>query len=248
MKVGLDRRRNPIRTSSSSEETDQTSITQRVNTIVAVMTALETVPVDDAVSLGSVDSLSSIDNEASAHAAIGGKDIGMSEDQYSSKQKLELDVQIYMEAREMTATQEKWNAITILPNPLYCIYYIVYGNWVSGKYALDVTVDQNFDHSKCLTTPWLPHALPPWPVACIALAICLHAPASFLYHWVYAHSLPPVARISHWSRRLDHVFIHVASALCAYGTSGSWDYFLANVMFNVDCIYRQCLKKVSART
>jgi hypothetical protein len=149
----------------------------------------------------------------------------------------------------MTVTQEKWNAITILPNPIYCIYYIVYGGWVSGKHTLNVTLNPNFDHSKCLTSPWvLPHVPPPWPVTCIALAICLHAPFSFLYHWVYAHSLPPIARIAHWSRRLDQVFIHVASALCAYGTSGSWDYFLANVIFNAHCSYRQFQTKVRPRT
>jgi hypothetical protein len=33
--------------------------------------------------------------------------------------------------------------------------------------------------------------------------------------------------------------IHVASAIIAYGTSGSWDYFVANVLYNADCVYRQ---------
>jgi hypothetical protein len=83
-------------------------------------------------------------------------------------------------------------------------------------------------------------ALPPLPAMAVALGITLHAPWSVLYHWKYAHALPAGApRTNHWSRRMDQSMIHVASAIIAYGTSGSWDFFMANVFYNLDCVYRQ---------
>lgn len=248
MRLGLDRRRSSVRNSSFSEGSEHSSIDQRANAVPAMTTEIETVPMEfDAVSLGSIDSLSSIEDPLLL-TGRGDKATKGELPVFSSKIKDELEVAKYMEAREMTLTQERWNALTILPSPIYCVYYISSGQWISGKYASDVIVDQDFDQSQCLTSPWFPHhALPPLPVLYIAIAICVHAPTSFLYHWFYANYLPPLARISHWSRRLDHVFIHVASALVSYGTSGSWDYFLANVMFNADCMYRQFMKKVRPR-
>jgi hypothetical protein len=242
MKIVYERRKTRRR-ASASEETEQPRNQERVNTTSAVMTTFENTPDDsDAFSLGSVDSFSSMDNPLRC-SVIEGK--VLQKEEYYSKRKGKTEMANFMEAREMTVTQERWNAITILPNPIYCLYYIFVGHWVSGKYASIASMDQDFDQIQCLNIAWLPDTLPPFPVACITAAICLHAPASFLYHWVYSHSLTPIARISHWSRRLDHVFIHVASALLAYGTSGSWDYFLVNLMFNGDCVYRQLLKKVS---
>jgi hypothetical protein len=51
-------------------------------------------------------------------------------------------------------------------------------------------------------------------------------------------------RIPHWSRRLDHSFIHFASACASYGTSGSVVYFLLNVVFNLDCAIKQFETKI----
>lgn len=213
----------------------------------------------------------------------------------------ELDLDKYMAAREMTPTQERWNAVTMIPNPLYCLYFLLSGNWVSdalvaeardelpavanntnnttfffrsvrrltgfGGLANDIVahethgclqhestiIDDNSHHAGGLLFGWIfaiPHnmpALPPLPVVAVAAAIVLHAPWSFLYHWKYAHSLSGTARTLHWSRRLDQVFIHVASALISYGTSGSWDYFFANCLFCADCVHRQFQHKVRPR-
>ena len=51
-------------------------------------------------------------------------------------------------------------------------------------------------------------------------------------------------RIPHWSRRLDHSFIHFASACASYGTTGRIDYFLLNVVFNLDCAIKQFENKI----
>ena len=42
----------------------------------------------------------------------------------------EIDVQAYMAKREMTALQEKWNALTMIPHPLLCFYFIAAGLWI----------------------------------------------------------------------------------------------------------------------
>lgn len=101
----------------------------------------------------------------------------------------------------------------------------------------------------CINIPWLPHfhALPPWPVLAGAIGIVVHAPFSIMYHWTYATKLHPRNRIGHWSRRLDHSFIHFASACMAYATSGSVDYALLNVVYNLDCAYKQFEEKVRPR-
>eukprot|EP00978_Attheya_sp_CCMP212_P031090 scaffold116281_cov54-Attheya_sp.AAC.2 len=154
----------------------------------------------------------------------------------------------YVSKRDMTPTQERWNAITILPNPFVCVYFLLAGMWVSDELIMEAQdrVLSEFNNermSECFSSSRLfPHlyAMPPLPLIAIVAAIVVHAPFSFLYHWTYAHRLPPgMGRIEHWSRRLDNSFIHVASALISYGTSGQLDYFLANLLFNMDCIYRQ---------
>lgn len=192
----------------------------------------------------------------------------------------EVDVEQYMAQREMTPLQERWNALTMIPNPIYCLYYLLAGLWVSNdliqqvKSEAGTTWDSTFydgqtapsfgtfanymmgDANGCLTPssawwgwPWhnMP-ALPPLPVVAVAFGICCHAPFSFLYHWKYAHTLPPgFARTNHWSRRMDQSMIHFASAFIAYATSGSWDFFVANALYNADCIYRQFKAKVRPR-
>jgi hypothetical protein len=192
----------------------------------------------------------------------------------------ELDLEKYMKTREMTATQETWNAITMIPNPLYCLYFLLSGKWVSPVLVQEARqelvvpavstgfrVFQRFrrlrgfgglanvvlgDAHGCLPpdASWFLHnmpALPPLPVMAVALGIILHAPFSFWYHWKTPQLPRGSARTTHWTRRMDQSMIHVASALLAYATSGSWDYFFANVLYNTDCIYRQFQHKVRPR-
>jgi hypothetical protein len=199
----------------------------------------------------------------------------------------EIDLEKYMTAREMTATQEKWNAVTMIPNPLYCLYFLLSGNWVSPNLVHEarqamvmapsvqsaVSMSTGFrvfrgwrrlrgfgglanvvvgDIHGCLKpeSSWFPHnmpALPPLPVMAVALGIILHAPFSFWYHWKTPQLPRGSARTTHWTRRMDQSMIHVASALLSYATSGSWDYFFANCLYNGDCIYRQFKTKVRPR-
>jgi hypothetical protein len=161
----------------------------------------------------------------------------------------ELDVSKYMSEREMTPLQERMNAVTILPNPIYCLYFILAGHWVSQE-LLNEFRDKDVidvDESLCIQSTWFPnfHAMPPATVLAVFLGITMHAPWSFLYHWKYASTLPPgLPRTSHWSRRMDHAMIHTASTFLAYANSASWDYLVANALFNADCIYRQFKPKV----
>lgn len=171
-----------------------------------------------------------------------------------SKQQV-LDLQQYMAKREMTATQERWNALTIIPSPIYCLYFLLAACWMDESLIVQAaTTTPNFNnniqqHYCFQPTFWhsMP-ALPPWPILAVAFGIIVHAPFSFLYHWKYAHALPAgAARTTHWSRRMDQIMIHVASTCMAFGTSGNWDFFLANVLFNGDSIYRQLQTKVRPR-
>jgi hypothetical protein len=195
--------------------------------------------------------------------------------------KVPFDIVKYQAKRKMSVCQEKWNAVTILPNPFYCTYFLLTAQWVTvvsrqvkssslstllvddnqqptdGTAALDYEYDptplQGFlnrsfgasEDTGCLPpSPWhsMP-ALPPLPVLAVVAAICLHAPFSCLYHWCYSHCNGP----NHWSRRLDQSFIHVASALMTYASSGSADYFLANALYNADCVRLQFRNPVRPR-
>jgi hypothetical protein len=175
----------------------------------------------------------------------------------------ELDVAKYMAKREMTSLQERMNAITVIPGFVYCFVFLLSGAWLNqalidearDKVITGVSVDilaTNFftDEHGCISSTSFPHlyALPPLPVIAAAFGIIVHAPFSFIYHWTYAHRLPPgLARTDHWSRRMDQAMIHVISASMSYATSGSVDFFLANLLFNVDCIYRQFKRKIRPR-
>mmetsp|Transcript_25976 Transcript_25976/g.38384 ORF Transcript_25976/g.38384 Transcript_25976/m.38384 type:complete len:266 (+) Transcript_25976:98-895(+) len=156
----------------------------------------------------------------------------------------------YMASREMTVTQERWNALTVAPNPFFCFYYILAGHWVSQEAKSDIRVMEGFDESQCIESQWFPSctAMPPPAVLAIMVAIVVHAPFSFLYHWKYAHSVPPgLARTTHWSRRMDHATIHLTGIFFSYATSGSLTYLLVNTLFNADCIYKQFEPKVIPR-
>ncbi|CAB9503060.1 expressed unknown protein [Seminavis robusta] len=178
-----------------------------------------------------------------------------------------VDVEKYMSSREMTPLQERWNALTMIPQPLLCVCYLLSGNWVSGAILAEATkAYQNlsqealteafendpacFDWSHLPVVGWLfrhMYAMPPLPLLFITAGCVSQLPFSFLYHWKYAHALTPSQRTDHWSRRMDQSMIHVSSALSCYGTSGYWDYFLVNCIYNADSIYRQFQPKVIPR-
>lgn len=173
----------------------------------------------------------------------------------------ECRVSEYMNKREMTSIQEKVNALTIIPNVVYCMYFLLSGSWLSADQIkaltngdelwLDLGLNEatkpSFLSTGCFSSSLFPHlyAIPPLPLIAIAFGICVHAPFSMVYHWVYARTLPPgFSRINHWSRRFDHIFLHVCSAFLSYGTSGRQDIFWVNSVYNLDCIYRQFETKV----
>jgi hypothetical protein len=191
------------------------------------------------------------------------------------QQQQPLDVELYMTKREMTPTQERWNAITMLPSAMYCLYFLVTAQWLTQETIIQITTSDatatshwNATTSSVVDVPqewtamqminqWLGSegadgcldgsrwwhfgmpAFPPLTVLAIALGICLHAPFSFLYHWTFAHRLPPTARSQHWSRRMDQSMIHVCSTCLSYAVTGSWIYLLINCIYNADCCRRQ---------
>jgi hypothetical protein len=155
-----------------------------------------------------------------------------------TKKPVEHDVHVYMARREMTERQERWNALTMIPSPLYCIYYLLACKWLTFS-------QENYENVPEDECGHSPIYYAPLPVIFVTLAILAHAPFSFLYHYKYASALPVgLARTDHWSRRLDQAMIHAASALISYSTSGNWYYFIANFLYNADCMRRQFEKKV----
>ncbi|KAL3826492.1 hypothetical protein ACHAXA_004329 [Cyclostephanos tholiformis] len=176
------------------------------------------------------------------------------------------DADAFFDKRVMTPNQERFNAITMIPGMIYSVYFILAGCWI--KAGDDQHDDHPFHQSEnsdwsemareafgsengwrgsfgCIRSSSFPHltALPPLPVVAAAVGILVHSPFSIMYHWS-ATSIEPSYRIKHWSRRLDHAFIHFASACAAYATSGRVDFFLLNAAFNLDCAYRQFEEKV----
>ena len=47
--------------------------------------------------------------------------------------KAKFDAQAYLDKRVMTPLQERINAITILPNMIYCIYFVLAGCWLTSE-------------------------------------------------------------------------------------------------------------------
>jgi hypothetical protein len=181
----------------------------------------------------------------------------------------EVDVETYMEARAMTTTQEKWNALTMIPSPLFCLYFILSGQWAATSEYMNM---HNSNNASALTndiyqdsndtTALLQEAsrdmcsldahgatrAVPLTVWAVAIGIILHAPFSFIYHWKYAHYLPIGSpRTHHWSRRMDQSMIHVCSIFLSFATSGSWMFFVLNALYNMDCVMKQFEYKVRPR-
>ena len=155
----------------------------------------------------------------------------------------------------MTPFQEKLNALTVLPSPIYCLYFIMSGEWITTKslsdndYGFNLLLNnENGSTSDSCWNLWIfPYlaAMPPLPVLFVAVGVVLHFPFSFIYHWKYAIALPSgFPRISHWSRRLDHCFIHVISACFSLSSGGSWTYFCFCVLFNGNSAILHFKKKV----
>lgn len=181
------------------------------------------------------------------------------------------DAEAFLDKRVMTPSQERFNAITMIPGMIYCLYFILAGCWITAGDQQDGSPLQQSENSDweamareafgsehgygwsgsfgCIHSSTFPYltALPPLPVVAAAVGILVHSPFSMLYHWGYATYIEPSHRVKHWSRRLDHAFIHFASACAAYATSGRLDFFLLNAAFNMDCAYRQFEEKVSPR-
>mmetsp|Transcript_3934 Transcript_3934/g.5691 ORF Transcript_3934/g.5691 Transcript_3934/m.5691 type:complete len:408 (+) Transcript_3934:308-1531(+) len=229
------------------------------------------------------DSISMNGTNSSYHSTIEESNDNNKNDRREQFKNSCCDSHKFMSKREMTVTQEKWNALTMIPNPIFCAYYLLSGAWLTQEIidnvrmkietygedydtqsllSIDASKSSSFyslggllhyaldDNDGCVRSSWFPnlYALPPLPMVVVFFAITLHAPFSMVYHWKYATTLPPgLPRLSHWSRRLDHAFIHVSSALISFGTSGSWKYCFVNAAYNMDCIYKQFLPEMAPR-
>uniref|UniRef100_A0A7S0GIJ2 Uncharacterized protein n=1 Tax=Proboscia inermis TaxID=420281 RepID=A0A7S0GIJ2_9STRA len=80
---------------------------------------------------------------------------------------------------------------------------------------------------------------PPLTVLAIAFGIATHAPFSILYHLNAAKLSPGLEQLEHWSRRLDHIFIHWGWAWISFGVTGNLKYFSMGAVFNAYCILQQ---------
>mmetsp|Transcript_26990 Transcript_26990/g.53887 ORF Transcript_26990/g.53887 Transcript_26990/m.53887 type:complete len:316 (-) Transcript_26990:2166-3113(-) len=174
------------------------------------------------------------------------------------------DAKAYLDNRVMSPLQEACNAITMIPQMVFSAYYVLSGSWAKGAtemayYASNPIIQQQSnwlthflgdeyrwaENLGCIDHPMFPRltALPPPAVMIIAMTGIVHPIFSILFHW-YCMRLEPSKRIPHWSRRLDHAFIHFASACASYGTTGRIDYFLLNVAFNLDSAVKHFETKI----
>jgi len=144
--------------------------------------------------------------------------------------KCEVKEEANFDHRAMTPMQERFNAITMLPGMIYSIHFC----W------LVASSNQQSGGAKS----WLP----PLSVIASAVATLVHSSCSMLYHWKYATTIiEPSKRIEHWSRRLDSASIHFASAFASYSTTGRVDYFILNVLFNLDSSLKHAEEEVQPR-
>lgn len=130
--------------------------------------------------------------------------------------------------RQMTSSQEVWNAITMLPVILYTFYYVFYGKWVlqadidaateatqdgtdtafsfshdsMGETTKFTTLMQALlaDENGCVQSSNFPRvfAIPPATILFVAAAFFIHTPISVYYHLLCAFKLPA------GPKRMDH--------------------------------------------
>ena len=183
------------------------------------------------------------------------------------------DVEAYLEKRVMTSAQEYFNAITMVPGMVCALYIILSGCWMASHHrhyqeddgegkedsgwvtemASEIFGFGNehglFQSMGCINSSTFPAvtALPPLALVAGALGNLVHSPVSIYYHWKCATTIEPSQRIIHWARRADNASIHFASICASYATSGRMDYCLLNLIFNVDCMFKQLGKEVHPR-
>jgi len=178
-----------------------------------------------------------------------------------NRPKDKFDAKAYLDDRVMSPLQEACNALSMLPQIIFSAYFVLSGSWAKGATAnMDYPIIRQrsnwlttflgdeygwAENLGCISHPLFPHltAVPPPAVMVVALAGMVHPIFSIVYH-SYCMKLEPSKRIPHWSRRLDHAFIHFASACASYGTTGRIDYFILNVFFNIDCAIKQFETKI----
>lgn len=165
----------------------------------------------------------------------------------SKPKREEFDLNDYMSKRRMTKFQEQLNALTMLPFPVVCLWYIYTGQWRQFVVETEEGESCLYNTHDNTNSTWLPPT--PLPVLAVALGFLLHSPFSFLYHWKYAHTLPPGKdRTLHWSRRLDQAMIHVCSTCLCYATTPNHiPYVLWNALYNIDCIRKHFSPTVAVR-
>ena len=181
------------------------------------------------------------------------------------------DVKAYLDKRLMTTTQECFNAITMVPGICVSFYFILSGCWTASHHQhgqIDYSDYQQQDDNKwtdmahelfgiesgwesygCINSSLFPalKALPPLTIVAAALGNLVHSVVSIYYHITCATTLTSGERITHWTRRLDNASIHFASIGASYATSGRLDYLLLNLIYNVDCMYKQLEVEVHPR-
>lgn len=176
------------------------------------------------------------------------------------------DVKAYLDKRLMTTTQEYFNAITMVPGICVSLYFVLSGCWTATHHQhgefyqqddnkwTDMAhelfgIESGWESYGCINSSLFPAltALPPLTIVAAALGNLVHSAVSIYYHITCATTLTGGERITHWTRRLDNASIHFASIGASYATSGRLDYCLLNLIYNVDCMYKQLEVEVHPR-
>jgi hypothetical protein len=153
------------------------------------------------------------------------------------------------EERFMTRNQEIWNAITMLFTPLFGLYFIFSGNWITEENLVKVNeslLGNKPDflvgvEDKCISSAYFPnlHALPPWTTISVVIGFMLHSPCSIYFHLMCAFKLHTwQERLNHWSRRLDQAMIHIMGVFIVFGMSGNIRLGVIQLLFSIDSSYR----------
>lgn len=120
--------------------------------------------------------------------------------QKQTSKEAEEDIARRAQKRQMTSTQELWNAISIIPSPLYCLYFCLSGAWLTQSdihnslfgNADDMSMDMNFNvnATQAQIEQQQQQYLDEWASSASSTR-CIHS--SFLPN---LHSLPPLTVIS----------------------------------------------------